>query len=196
MTAGMPVVTALQVLADSCAGDDIVVTNQGSARIWPQLRRRSLDFHYNPSTMGGAIPLALGLALAQPEREVVVVSGDGSLLMSLGSLVTVVAARVANLTVVLLENGIYEVTGGQRTPATPAIDYCGLAQAAGFPTARGFQNLADWQASAGGVLKESGPRFIQLLVQVAPEEYLRAGTPPMGEQLAQLRGTLTPLARR
>ena len=49
----MPVVPALQVLADLCAGDQIVVTNQGSARLWPQLRRRPLDFHYNPSTMGG-----------------------------------------------------------------------------------------------------------------------------------------------
>jgi hypothetical protein len=90
-------VAALQVLADLCTADQIVVTNQGAARIWPKLRSRALDFHYNPSTMGGAIPLALGLALAQPGREVVAVSGDGSLLMSLGSLVSVVSAGAANL---------------------------------------------------------------------------------------------------
>src|SRR4029450_13535584 len=114
---------ALQVLADLCAADQIVVTNQGSARIWPKLRSRALDFHYNPSTMGGAMPLGLGLALAQPRREVVVVSGDGSLLMSLGSLVTVVRAGATNFSIVLLDNGIYEVTGGQKTPATSAVDY-------------------------------------------------------------------------
>src|SRR5687768_14065706 len=87
---GMPVVAALQALIDLRTDDGIVVTNQASARIWPKLERHSLDLHYNPSTMGGAVPLALGLALAQPARQVLAISGDGALLMSLGSLVTVV----------------------------------------------------------------------------------------------------------
>src|SRR5262245_30394231 len=92
----MPVVKALQVLIDLRQDDRIVVTNQASARIWPKLSRHRLDFHYNPSTMGGAIPLALGLAMAQPRRQVLVVSGDGALLMNLGSLVTVAASGVTN----------------------------------------------------------------------------------------------------
>ncbi|MCI0357942.1 MAG: thiamine pyrophosphate-dependent enzyme [Planctomycetaceae bacterium] len=191
----MPAVDALEVLADLCSGDQIVVTNQGSARILPKLRRRPLDFHYNPSTMGGAVPLALGLALAQPQREVLVVSGDGSLLMSLGVLVTVVKAGVTNLAIVLLDNGIYEVTGGQETPATPAVDYCGLARAAGFASACSFQQLADWQARAADALSEPGPRFIRLAVQTAPNDYLRFPTPPMDEQLAQLRRALGAAAR-
>src|SRR3954469_590197 len=82
----MPVVAALQVLIDLRRDDQVVVTNQASARIWPKLSQRALDLHYNPSTMGGAIPLALGLAIAQPDRQVLVVSGDGALLMNLGSL--------------------------------------------------------------------------------------------------------------
>jgi thiamine pyrophosphate-dependent acetolactate synthase large subunit-like protein len=186
----MPVVEALQVLADLTNADQIVVTNQSSARVFPQLRSRELDFHYNPSTMGGAIPLALGLALAQPQREVLVVSGDGSLLMSLGSLVTVVSAGAANFTIVLLDNGIYEVTGGQKTPAPPEIDYCGLARAAGFASAFSFQRIADWQIEAAAVLTQRGPRFIRLAVAPAPGEYLRFPTPPIAEQLAQLRRTL------
>lgn len=190
MTIAMLVVEALQVLAGHCAADEIVVTNQGSARIFPKIRNRPLDFHYNPSTMGGAIPLALGLALAQPRREVVVVSGDGSLLMSLGSLVTVVSAGATNLSIVLLDNGMYEVTGGQMTPATPAVDYCGLAGAAGFPSACNFNQPAHWQAGAADALRQLGPRFIRLAVQRAPEEYLRFPTPPMAEQLAQLRAAL------
>jgi thiamine pyrophosphate-dependent acetolactate synthase large subunit-like protein len=186
----MPVVDALRVLAERCTADQIAVTNQGSARIWPKLRQQALDFHYNPSTMGGAIPLALGLALAQPRREVIVVSGDGSLLMSLGSLVTVISARAANLTMVLLDNGIYEVTGRQRTPATTAVDYCGLARAAGFPTALDFEQLDRWQAGAANALRQPGPRFIRLAVGPAPEEYLRFPTPPMAEELIRLRQAL------
>ena len=188
----MPVVAALRILADLCGDDQIVVTNQGSARIWPKLRRRSLDFHYNPSTMGGAIPLALGLALAQPQREVLAVSGDGSLLMSLGSLVTVVASGATNLTVVLLDNGLYEVTGGQETPAAcVAVDHAGLARAAGFPSAAEFRDLADWQAWAADVLALPGPRFIRLVVSAAPHEYLTSSTPPIVEQLAGLQQALS-----
>ena len=187
----MPAVDALQVLADLCNADQIVVTNQGSARIFPKLRRRGLDFHYNPSTMGGAIPLALGLALAQPGREVVVVSGDGSLLMSLGALVTVVRAGAINFTVILLDNGIYEVTGGQQTPAPPTIDYCGLARAAGFAAVANFQEIADWRNRAADALSSPGPRFIRLAVEPAPGEYLLFPTPSIAEQLAELRRALS-----
>lgn len=190
-TQGMPVVEALRILADQCCDDQIVVTNQGSSRIWPKLRRRSLDFHYNPSTMSGAIPLALGLALAQPQREVLVVSGDGSLLMSLGSLVTVVGSGATNLTIVLLDNGLYEVTGGQETPAArSAVDYVGLARAAGFPSATGFRDLTEWQSEAANVLALSGPRFVRLAVSEAPPDLLTGGTPPLAEQLTELRHAL------
>ena len=186
----MPAVDALQVLADLYNSDQMVVTNQGSARIFPKLRRRGLDFHYNPSTMSGAIPLALGLALAQPNREVAVVSGDGSLLMSLGALVTVVRAGTANFTVILLDNGIYEVTGGQQTPAPPAIDYCGIARAAGFASVASFEETADWRAQAADALSEPGPRFIRLAVEPVPGDYLRFPTPPIFEQLAELHRAL------
>lgn len=187
----MPVVEALQVLADLCGDDQIVVTNQGSARIWPKLRRRALDFHYNPSTMGGAIPLALGLAIAQLKREVLAISGDGSLLMSLGSLITVVGSGATNLTVVLLDNGLYEVTGGQETPAAKsAVDYSGLALAAGFPSTAEFRDLVDWRSRASDVLAMPGPRFIRLAVGAAPIEFLSSSTPPLNEQLAGLRQAL------
>lgn len=187
----MPVVAALRVLANACQDDQIVVTNQGSARIWPRLRRRSLDFHYNPSTMSGAIPLALGLALAQPQREVLAISGDGSLLMSLGTLVTVVGSGVENLTVVLLDNGLYEVTGGQETPATRvAVDYAGLARAAGFPSTAEFRDLTDWQARAAEFLASPGPRFVRLIVGTAPREFLTGSTPPLADQLAAFQKAL------
>jgi len=188
--AAMPVIPALQVLVDVRQANQIAVTNQSSARSWPQLAQHPLDFHYNPSTMGGAIPLALGLALAQPEREVLVVSGDGSLLMSLGSLVTVSGTGATNLSIVVLDNGIYEVTGGQKTPASAAVDLAGIARAAGFPTVAHFQELADWQRRAGEVLGLRGPRFICLKVLPTPQEYLSASTPPLAGQIDRLRQAL------
>jgi thiamine pyrophosphate-dependent acetolactate synthase large subunit-like protein len=187
----MPVVAALRALIDLRTDDSIVVTNQASARIWPKLERRPLDLHYNPSTMGGAVPLALGLALAQPGRQVVAISGDGALLMSLGSLVTVVGAGVSNLTIVVLDNGMYEVTGGQKTAASQApLDWPALARAAGFPSAVRFDELSAWQAGAATALTMPGPQFISLVVQPTPAEFLRFPTPPIGEQVEQLRRAL------
>jgi sulfopyruvate decarboxylase subunit beta len=189
---GMPVVAALQVLIDLREDEQIVITNQASARIWPKLANHPLDFHYNPSAMGGAIPLGLGLALAQPHRHVLVVSGDGSLLMSLGSLITVAASGAANLTIVVLENKLYEVTGGQKTPATDAaVDLPVLARAAGFPSVAGFNNLTEWHDRAASVLRLKGPRFVTLQVERTPREYLAGITPPIREQLARLTRNLS-----
>src|SRR5271169_4054743 len=95
-------------------GERIVVTTMSSAGIWPQLSNSPLDFAYIPSAMGHAPALGLGLALAQPERGVIVLNGDGCMLMSLGNLVTL-ANHSCNLYLLILDNGLYEVTGGQRT---------------------------------------------------------------------------------
>jgi sulfopyruvate decarboxylase subunit beta len=189
---GMPVITALQVLIDLRTDHQIVITNQASARIWPKLADHPLDFHYNPSTMGGAIPLAVGLALAQPQRHVLVVSGDGSLLMSLGSLVTAASCGAANLTIIVLDNRLYEVTGGQKTPATDAaIDFPTLARAAGLASVAGFADLANWRNSAASFLQLPGPRFVSLHVSRTPTEYLAFKTPPIADQLARLRASLS-----
>jgi sulfopyruvate decarboxylase subunit beta len=191
IASGMPVVDTLQVMIELRQADQIVITNQASARVWPNLAQHVLDFHYNPSTMGGAIPLAVGLALAQPRRQVLVVSGDGSLLMSLGALVTVVGSGVTNLTIVVLDNGMYEVTGGQKTAASgTAIDLPGLAWAAGFPTAVEFRELSKWQAAATSALLSPGPRFISLQVAATPKELLLSATPPIADQLDGLRRAL------
>lgn len=188
----MPVVDALQVLIQHLPYDWIVVTNQSSARTWPKLVQRQLDLHYNPSTMGGAVPLALGLALAQPKREVLCITGDGALLMNLGSLVTVGAANPPNLTIVVLENGLYEVTGGQETPGPAAlVQFGNLAENTGFETIAEYHELRDWQRQAREFLLETqGPRFACLAVDRTPVEYLKFSTPPMVEQLTRFRAAL------
>ena len=188
----MPVAETLQVLADLRRDSDVLVTNQASARLWPTLSDHPLDLNYNPSTMGGAIPLALGLALAKPQREIIVVSGEGSLLMSLGSLVTVVGSGATNITIVVLDNGMYEVTGGQATPATNIpIDFAGLARAAGFPTAVHYSNLNRWRDQAPAGFSSSGPRLICLQVGPTDSRILKEPSGDIKPRIERLRDALT-----
>lgn len=189
--ARMPVVAALEVLVELRREDDVVVTNQGSSRMWPRLSDHPLDFNFNPSTMGGAVPLAVGIALAQPKRNVMVISGDGALLMSLGCLVTAIDSGAVNLTVVLLDNGLYEVTGGQKTPsAKTQTDFAGLAQAAGFPNVSQFWTLPEWKRRAGDVLSRRGPRFVSLAVEPVPRDCFDDPTPPIDQQIARFQAAL------
>jgi len=184
----MPLVPALKVLTEIRRHDQVVVTCMGSAREWPKLCDHALDFHYVPSTMGGAVPLGLGLALAQPEREVLVISGDGALLMNLGCLVTVIDSGAANLSIVLLDNGVYEVTGGQKTAAArEGVDFAGVAGAVGYPHVGCFRRLGDWQREAGAFLGRSGPRFVSLVVEPAREGFALVPPRPMQEQMRRLK---------
>jgi thiamine pyrophosphate-dependent acetolactate synthase large subunit-like protein len=186
----MPLVAALETLRDVRA-DRVVVASMGSAREWPRLSLHALDFHYVPSTMGGAIPLALGLALARPEREIVVISGDGSLLMNLGSLVTVAASGAANLTIVLLNNAVYEVTGGQATAAAhSAIDFCRVAADCGIRTVRAFADLSLWRGEAAATLTLAGPRFIELCVSAVKDDFRLESPGPMVPRLEAFRRAL------
>ena len=99
--------------------------------------------------MGQSTTLGLGMALAQPQRETLAFTGDGSLLMNLGVLVTIVASGVKNLTLIVIDNGVYEVTGGQKTTGSIArTDFAGLASAAGFESVATFDDLLDWQRDA------------------------------------------------
>ncbi len=160
----MPLLDALQVIRD-LRREQIVVTTMGSAREWPKLSQSPLDFHYLPSAMGHAPVLGLGLALAQPAREVIAFNGDGGMLMGLGGLATIVASGVTNLTVIVLDNGLYEVTGGQPTAgAVCQINFGQIAMAAGFNNVARFDDLANWQQRAAQVLQQAGPRFITLSV--------------------------------
>ncbi|MFO0899901.1 MAG: thiamine pyrophosphate-dependent enzyme [Pirellulales bacterium] len=186
----MPLVPALEVIA-RLREERLVVTTMGSAREWPKLSQHRFDVQFLPSAMGQATSLALGLALAQPQREVIVINGDGSLLMNLGTLVTIAASGAKNLTVVLLENGIYEVTGGQDIAAAHAgADFTTMARGAGIPTCASFDTLPAWQAAASELLTAPGPRFVSLKVEPERVNYRYKLPGPWPERWRKLKAEL------
>jgi thiamine pyrophosphate-dependent acetolactate synthase large subunit-like protein len=175
----MPLVKCLEAL-NGVRNDDVVVTTMGAAREWMPLSSHPLDFNYVPSSMGQATSLGLGLALARPDCRVVVCNGDGCMLMNLGSLVTITAQAPENLTILIFDNGVYEVTGAQATPATRAarrsgdrVDLAAIARAAGFRAVHEFDDLEHWQAEVRNIIDEPGPTFALLKVAPIPG----AGTP-------------------
>lgn len=124
---------------------------------------------YMLGSMGLAIPIALGVAIAQPRRKVFVLEGDGSLLMELGCLSTVAARRPANLAILLLDNGTYQITGGQRTPAEEAgTDLIAVARACGLSRAAWAADEADFDRLVEQCLAEDGPHVIGLKLDDAP----------------------------
>lgn len=188
--ARIPIVDALQAVVDA-RQEEIVVTTMASAREWPRLAEHPLDLHYIPSAMGHAPAFALGLALAQPDREVISFNGDGSLLMSLGSLVTIAASGAKNFTMILLDNGVYEVTGAQKTAATDSpVDFVAMAQAAGFAQAARFDALAPWREAAARLLSQPGPRFAHVLVDFDADAGAVPVPGPLPERIRQFQQAL------
>ena len=186
----MSLVGALQVLT-GLRSDQVVVTTMSAAREWKRLSDHPLDFNYVPSTMGGGLPLGLGIALAQPQRDVIVLSGDGSLLMSLGSLVTVAASKRQNITVMVIDNGVYEVTGAQALVTTSnPIDLTTMAQAARFASVAEFDDLEEWKGGAAAALTLPGPRFVVLRVEPVSGDYTLAVPGPMAERIQTFRAAL------
>lgn len=114
--------------------------------------------------MGGALACALGLALAQPARRVLCVTGDGDLLMSMGSLAVIGALKPANLSVVCVDNGLYQETGGQPSHTSKGIDLATIAAGSGFPVTRDVKSDEDIEEAAGVLRQSNSPAFVLLRV--------------------------------
>ncbi len=125
---------------------------------------QSLDLPLS-GAMGKASNLGLGLALAQPDRKVFVLDGDGSLLMNLGALVTASNKAPTNFYHFLFNNGVYAVTGGQPIPGSEVSDWEGMARAAGYAAVFSYDNLEDFTNGIDEVLNAQGPVFIHLAVE-------------------------------
>lgn len=170
-------------------GDRIVIPTMGAVGVWPECSDSAADFFYMPSSMGQGPALALGLALAQPRRGVIVLTGDGSLLMNLGCLITI-AQHPANLWVILLDNGQYEITGGQPVPGSRRTNFAKIAEGAGIRRVYSFEEAATWDRSAGEVFRGSGPVFVWLRIQPRPGQQTPKPPHSMPEQISRLRTEL------
>jgi thiamine pyrophosphate-dependent acetolactate synthase large subunit-like protein len=128
---------------------------------------------YMLGSMGLAIPIALGVAVAQPKRHVIALEGDGSLLMQLGCLGTVAERAPDNLTIVVWDNGLYQITGGQKTASASNVDLvaaaraCGIANSAWAADENDFDRLV---AKALGGGKGNGPSLIAVRIDDKPGE--------------------------
>jgi thiamine pyrophosphate-dependent acetolactate synthase large subunit-like protein len=123
---------------------------------------------YMLGSMGLAIPIALGVAIAQPKRHVIALEGDGSLLMQLGCLATVAQHAPKNLTIVVWDNGIYQITGLQPTPGATVADLVSIARAAGIIRSSWAVDEADFDSLVAGALREGGPTLIGARIDAKP----------------------------
>lgn len=121
--------------------------------------RRPQNF-YMLGSMGLAIPIALGVAIAQPQRKVIALEGDGSLLMMLGCLATVGARQPKNLIMVVMDNGAYEITGGQATASAQGADFAAIARGTGIANANWAADEAHFETLIDEALATPGPHLI------------------------------------
>ena len=145
--------------------EDIVITTMSPARDWMTLPQHARDLVLVPSAMSHATSIGLGLALAQPRRRVIICNGDGSMLMNLGSLVSIAAAGASNVVVLVFENGTYEVTGSQLVPGAGVVDFAAIARGSGFESAFEYADLGAWREDVCRVLEAAGPTFAVLHVE-------------------------------
>jgi thiamine pyrophosphate-dependent acetolactate synthase large subunit-like protein len=115
---------------------------------------------YMLGSMGLAVPIALGVALAQPARRVLALEGDGSLLMQLGALGTVAAVAPKNLAIVVFDNAMYQITGRQKSLTASTVDLVAVAKGAGLAQSEWARDEAHFEALAERALRERGPWLI------------------------------------
>ncbi|HET7884431.1 MAG TPA: thiamine pyrophosphate-dependent enzyme, partial [Acetobacteraceae bacterium] len=132
-------------------GDAIVVATYQAAFDLMRIAPDPLNY-LSVGAMGQASSHALGLALGRPDRRVIVLDGDGSLLMNLGTLVTIAGAAPANLTHFVCENGCYEANGSHPLPGRGSVSFAGLAAAAGIDDVSELDSLVEFEADLPGLL--------------------------------------------
>ena len=145
--------------------DDVVVTSMCAAREWMALGTHPLDLVYVPSSMGQATSVGLGLALAQPHRRVIVVNGDGSMLMNLGSLATIASTKPPNLVLIVWDNEEYGTTGGQATATAHGADLDAGARAMGIHATVTVRTEEGLRAAIVRARVDAGPWVIVAKVQ-------------------------------
>ncbi len=137
--------------------DLLVVSGLGSS-CWDLANAGDVaENFYVWGAMGGAAMIGYGVARAQPDRRVLVLTGDGDMLMGMGAFATIANNPVQNLAIVVLDNGRFGETGGQPTHTSGPADLAGIAKAAGIPTTATITKQAEMESLKEMVLKTPGP---------------------------------------
>jgi sulfopyruvate decarboxylase subunit beta len=176
-------------------GDAVVVPVFRANIAWSKVTNNEKRDIPVGGAMGKASSVALGLALAQPNTKVILFDGDGSLLMNLGSLVTVANKAPKNLYHFVMNNGVYATTGGQEVPGAGLASYAEMAKAAGYPHAYQFEDLEDFVTRAQEVFSQPGPVFVEARVVPdirQPEERATARTRRTPEAVLDLLKEFAP----
>jgi thiamine pyrophosphate-dependent acetolactate synthase large subunit-like protein len=175
-------------------GDAIVISGRGG-RHWIKHSDTVTDLPLGDPAMGGHAGFGLGLALARPDRRVVLFDSEGDLLMSLGQLPTIAEQAPANFYHFILDNEVYATTGGQPVPGAKVVDYAAVARSCGYPTAVNIDDIADFTRQLPGLLATPGPVFASL--KVFPEventpigQRVRWRTRSADRVVSDLRGAL------
>lgn len=154
---------AMAFLAEKLTGE-LVVASLGNTKYELFAAQDRPENFYMWNAMGMAASVGLGLAMAAPERRVVILDGDGALLMNLGSLASEGWRAPPNLVHIVFDNRIHGMTGGQPTATSAGADLARIAQGAGFPHAERAETLPAFQSAVERCWVEPGPWFVQALV--------------------------------
>lgn len=146
----------------------LVVTGlAGTAKDVANIAKDAPNAFYLAGAMGGAVTMGLGLALAQPDRKVLVVTGDGELLMNVGALATVAIRNPANLSIVCVDNGRYAETGYQLSHTSRGTDLAAMAAGAGITTTRTVSEESEIADASKLIRQSNGASFVLLKVGLA-----------------------------
>ena len=156
--------TDMMRIIEKYRGDAIVVAAYRSDPAWAKV---TTNLHHDLpfwSAMGKGSSMALGIALAQPDTNVILFDGDGSLLMNLGSLVTIGGVLPKNFYHFVMNNRVYATTGGQNVPGNGAANFADMAKAAGYPRSFEFDDLEDFAGQAEDIMTHDGPVMVSVSI--------------------------------
>ena len=175
--------------------DAVVVSTMTPTQYWVEVSNKSnLDLPIF-GAMGKASSVGLGLALSRPDKKVLVLDGDGSILMNLGSLITIADQQPKNFVHFVFQDDVYYTTGGQPIPGSNKVDLANIAKHSGIKSTYQFDDLEDFVSDLPNIMKQTGPVFVCLKVNHAnkqPEEYFK----DTGESMRQLSSTLQNMTRK
>ena len=143
-------------------GDAVIVPTMRATVGWKEVSNNIKRDIAISGAMGKTSSFALGVCLSQPETKVIVFDGDGSLIMNMGTLVTIANKAPKNMYHFVMDNGIYGTTGGQPVPGNGVTSYAGLAKEAGYASSYEFDDLEEFSTQAAQIFEQPGPVLVSI----------------------------------